>query len=62
MEQAITLENLKRQGYAVAAILNVHDEYEFAQASGPLLAVGIKTHHLRNEAAVSTVCRQSMLR
>lgn len=62
MEQAITLENLKRQGYAVEAILNLHDEYDFAQASGPLLAVGIKTHHLRNESAVSTVCRQSVLR
>lgn len=61
-EQAITLENLKRQGYAVEAILNVHDEYDFAQASGPLLAVGIKTHHLRDESAVSTVCRQSVLR
>jgi hypothetical protein len=61
-EHAIALENLKRQGYAVEAVVNVYDEYDFAQASGPLLAVGIRTHHLRNDAAVSTVCRHSVLR
>jgi uncharacterized protein (DUF58 family) len=61
-ENAIALENLKRQGYAVEAILNVYDEFDFAQASGPLLAAGILTHHLRNDAAVATVCRRSVLR
>jgi uncharacterized protein (DUF58 family) len=61
-ENAIALENLRRQGYAVEVILNVHDEFDFAQASGPLLAVGIPTHHLRNEAAVSTICRHAVLR
>jgi uncharacterized protein (DUF58 family) len=61
-DQAIALANLRRQGYAVEAVLNVYDEHEFAQASGPLLAVGIPTHHLRNESAVATVCRQSVLR
>jgi len=61
-EQAIALANLRRRGYAVTVILNMCDEYEFAQASGPLLAAGIETHQLRDEAAVVTVCRKFVLR
>jgi uncharacterized protein (DUF58 family) len=61
-EYAIALANLRRYGYAVAAILNVYDEYDFAQASGPLLAAGIPTHHLKNEEAVVNVCRRFVLR
>ncbi|MEX0818050.1 MAG: DUF58 domain-containing protein, partial [Pirellulaceae bacterium] len=35
-ESAITLGSLRRQGYAVTAILNLYAEYDFAQAAGPL--------------------------
>ncbi len=61
-QHAIALANLRRSGYAVTAILNLHDEYDFAQASGPLLAAGIETHHLKDEAAVVSVCRRFVLR
>lgn len=61
-EKAIALANLRRSGYAVTAILNMYDEYEFAEASGPLLAVGIGTQQLRDEAAVVSVCRKFVLR
>ena len=61
-ESAITLGNLRRQGFAVSAILNVFDEYDFAQASGPLLAAGIPTHHLKNEETIIAVCRRIMIR
>lgn len=61
-EHAIALESLKRQGYAVTAILNMYDEHDFALASGPLLSVGIPTHHLRDEPAIATICRRFMLR
>lgn len=61
-EKAIALANLRRGGYAVTAILNMYDEYEFAEASGPLLAAGIGTHQLRDEAAVVSVCRKFVLR
>jgi uncharacterized protein (DUF58 family) len=61
-EMAIALGNLKRQGYAVTAVISVYDEFDFAQASGPLLAVGIPTQHLRDESAVATVCRKFVLR
>jgi uncharacterized repeat protein (TIGR01451 family) len=61
-EHAIALGNLKRRGFAVTAILNLWEEYDFAQASGPLLAQGIGTQHLKDEAAVPHVCRRFVLR
>jgi hypothetical protein len=61
-EFAVALGNLRRHGYAISAILNLYDEFDFAQASGPLLAQGIETHHLKNEEAVVNVCRSFVLR
>jgi uncharacterized protein (DUF58 family) len=61
-ESAIALSNLKRQGYAVTAVLSIYEEFDFAQAAGPLLAAGIATHHLRDEAAVPAICRAFVLR
>ena len=61
-ETAIALSHLQSQGFAVAAVLNVHDEYDFAEKSGPLLAAGIPTYHLKDEEHVATVCRQYVLR
>ncbi|MFV1966538.1 MAG: DUF58 domain-containing protein [Pirellulaceae bacterium] len=61
-EDAIALGNLRRNGYAITAILNLYEEYDFAQAAGPLLAQGIEAHHLRDEDAVINVCRQFVLR
>jgi hypothetical protein len=61
-ETAILLDNVRKRGFAVTAILNLHDEYEFAQASGPLLACGIETHHLKDEQHIGTICRSFVLR
>ena len=61
-ETAILLDNVRKRGFAVTAILNLHDEYEFAQASGPLLACGIETHHLKDEQHIGTICRNFVLR
>ena len=61
-EAAIALANLKRRGFAVEAVLNLYDEYDFAQASGPLLAAGIPTRHLKDETGISTLCRNYVLR
>jgi len=49
-------------GLAVTAILNVYDEHDFAAASGPLAALGIDTHHLKDEAAISRICQRFVLR
>ena len=60
-ESAIALANLRRSGYAVAAILNVYEEYDFAQAAGPLLAAGLDTYHLKNEESIAHVCRRIVI-
>ena len=62
METAIALGELRRQGFAVTAVINVYEEDDFAHASGPLLAAGIPTRHLKDEAGVVEVCRQYVLR
>ncbi len=61
-QHAIALGNLKRRGFAVTAILNLWEEYDFAQASGPLLAQGIETRHLKEEAAIVGICQGFALR
>lgn len=60
-ETAIALGNLARQGYTVTAILNMFDVEDFARSSGHLIAEGISVHHLRNEDAITDVCRQQVL-
>ncbi len=62
METAIALGELRRQGYAITAVINTYAEDDFAHASGPLLAYGIPTRHLKDETAVVEVCRQYVLR
>ncbi len=61
-EFAIALGNLRREGYAVTAILNLWDTYDFAVASGPLIAAGIETHHLLDEDSIATMCRKAVQR
>lgn len=59
---AVALANLRRRGFAVSAVLNVYEEYDFAQASGLLLAENIATHHLKDERAIPHLCRSLALR
>lgn len=61
-EHAIALGNLRRRGFAVTAILNMYEEYDFALASGPLLAQGVETRHLKEETAIVELCRRFVLR
>jgi hypothetical protein len=58
---AVALGNLARQGYAVTAILNIHEVYDFADASKHLLAENIGTHHLMDEAAIAHIVRAQFL-
>lgn len=60
-EAAIALGNLRRQGFAVTAILNLYEEYDFAVASGPLLAEGVETRHLKNPQSIADICRRFAL-
>ena len=61
-QTAISLGNIKRRGFAVSAIVNVHDNYDFADMSAPLLAQGIETRHLHSHADIATICRAYVLR
>ena len=54
---AIALGELRRRGYAVTAFLNLYDNYDFAQASGALLAQGVAVQHLRDEESIAWMCR-----
>ncbi|MGD9721147.1 MAG: DUF58 domain-containing protein [Pirellulales bacterium] len=61
-ESAVALGNLRRRGFAVTAIVNVFEERDYAEAAGKLLAERIETRHLKDEAAVSEICRLHALR
>jgi len=58
----LALQMLHRRGYAVTAILNFYDDYEFGVAAAVLTASGISVQHLKDEASVTDVCRQFALR
>jgi uncharacterized protein (DUF58 family) len=60
MERALALEGLRRQGYAVMAIINVEDDEHFQQAAGILASRGISASHLRNEVSVGGICRRQL--
>ncbi len=61
-QTVITLQDLRRRGYAVAAILNIHEDFDFAAAAAALEVIGVDTHHLRNEASIPQVCQRFLLR
>lgn len=58
---AIALGNLRRQGFAVTAMVNVYEEHRFAELSGPLVAEGIEVRHLKERASIPTLCMRSMV-
>ena len=61
-ETAVALGNLRRRGFAVTAIVNVYEQRDYAEAAGKLMAERVETRHLKNEAAVTEICRLHALR
>ncbi len=61
-EMAISLGNLRRRGMAVTAMINVFDDYHFADLSAPLLSERIETRHLKDRAAIPRVCLKCVVR
>jgi hypothetical protein len=53
---------MRRRGFAVTAILNLYETYDFADAAGPYLAEGIETRHLQGEQSIVEICRSYALR
>lgn len=60
-EEAIALGSLKRQGFAVEAIINVYEEIDFADMAGLLYREGINARHLADEAALAQICETMAL-
>ncbi len=58
---AIALAGLRRRGFAVAALINMYDEHEFAVAAGPRIAAGIDTRQLRGPDDIRAVCRRQVM-
>ena len=58
---AVALRSLVVRGYAVTAIVNVHEPIAFIDASGPLLAAGVATKHLFDEQSITTICQDFAL-
>jgi uncharacterized protein (DUF58 family) len=59
VETALVLGNLRRQGYAVSAILILMDDSRFETSFGRLRAEGITDlRHLRSEAELPELCQQ----
>ena len=61
-EMVISLAELRVRGFAVTVLLNVHTASDFQDASAYLMAEGIASYHLADQAAIETICRVAMLR
>ncbi|PQO42331.1 DUF58 domain-containing protein [Blastopirellula marina] len=57
-EVALALGNLVRSGYVVTPIVNLFDEYEYAQAAGMLLAERMVAKQLKSLETISQICQE----
>jgi len=62
LETAVVLGGLRRNGFAVTAIINLYDDVEFERAAALLAAEGIEARHLKSVEALPNLCRQYVLR
>jgi uncharacterized repeat protein (TIGR01451 family) len=60
-QSLVALTNLRRRGFSVSALVNVYEISGFSQAAASLMGAGIPARHLRDEAAVTTVCSQRLV-
>ncbi len=60
-ETAVALGGLRRQGFAVEAIVVAYYDHEFERAAGNLLAEGIAARQLRDREGIATMCREFVL-
>ena len=59
---ALALGLLRRQGYAVSAIINHHEQDVVNQAAGRLIAERIPVAHLHDEQSISRICSALLLK
>jgi uncharacterized protein (DUF58 family) len=61
-ETAMALGNLRRQGFAVTAMLMTMEPKPLEQAYGRLIAEGIEVRHVKDETALAAICQPHVLR
>jgi uncharacterized protein (DUF58 family) len=62
VETAVSLGNLRHQGFAITAIVIALEANALEKAHGRLLAEGIRdVRHLQREAGLPTLCRQQVM-
>ncbi len=59
---ALALGMLRRQGYAVSAIINNYENEAYTMATTRLMSQKIKTYHLLGESSISEICKSLVLR
>jgi uncharacterized protein (DUF58 family) len=62
VETIAALGELHHKGFAVTAILNVYDDFDFDRMSAQLATVGVEARQLKNVEALPNLCRQYVLR
>jgi uncharacterized protein (DUF58 family) len=55
-EDAIALGSLRRQGFAVEAVVNTYEELDYSKMAGLLWAEGVPARHLMDEGALVELC------
>ncbi len=60
-DTAVALGSLRRQGFAVEAIVTTYYDHDFEKAAGNLLAEGIPPRQLRDREGIATICRDYIL-
>jgi hypothetical protein len=58
-EDAIALGSLRRQGFAVEAVVNTYEELDYSKMAGLLWAEGVPARHLKNEEVLVQLCEQT---
>ena len=62
VETALTLGNLRRSGYAVTAVMVLHDEGINPDSVGRLMAEGVDVRHIENEETLSNLCSEQLIK
>ncbi len=61
LESGSLLGQLRRQGYAVSAIINCLENEDFARMAGPLVAQGIEARHLKDQESIRAICQRQVM-
>ncbi|HWB11179.1 MAG TPA: DUF58 domain-containing protein [Pirellulales bacterium] len=61
-EAALALGSLRRRGYAVVGVLIIFEQFEYEEHAGRLLAQGVDARRVTDEASLSALCGQHLLR